>query len=314
MPRAIWSGAISFGLVAVPVKLHPATEQKDIQFHQFKEGTQQRIKYKRVAEDSGREVEFEDIVKGYEVEKGKFVIVTPEELEGVAPERTKTIEIEDFVQLAEIDPIYFEKAYYLEPQGEAGAEKAYALLLKAMESEEMVAVGRFVMRTKEYLVTIRPKDDVLMLETMFFPDEIRATDEIEGLPVKGRVTDREMAMARQLIDSLATEWDASKYHDQYRERVLKLIRDKAKGKEVVLPEAPTPTKVADLMEALRQSIEATRKGERPAAGGGADGSRKATRRSTAAKRSAAKRSSAKRTAGSRSSGRGTHREARKKAS
>jgi DNA end-binding protein Ku len=312
MPRAIWSGAISFGLVAVPVKLHPATEQKDIQFHQFKEGTQQRIKYKRVAEDSGREVDFEDIVKGYEVEKGKFVIVTPEELEGVAPERTKTIEIEDFVQLAEIDPIYFEKAYYLAPQGEAGAEKAYALLLKAMESEEMVAVGRFVMRTKEYLVTIRPKDEVLMLETMFFPDEIRATDEIEGLPVKGRVTDRELRMARQLIDSLATEWDASKYHDQYRERVLKLIKDKAKGKEVVLPEAPTPTKVADLMEALRQSIEATKKGVRPASP--ADGRRKATRRSTAAKRSAAKRSSAKRTAASRSGGRGTHRETRKKAS
>jgi DNA end-binding protein Ku len=303
VPRAIWSGAISFGLVAVPVKLHPATEQKDIQFHQFKEGTQQRIKYKRVAEDSGREVDFDDIVKGYEVEKGKFVIVTPEELEGVAPERTRTIEIEDFVQLAEIDPVYFEKAYYLAPQEEAGAEKAYALLRKAMESEEMVAVGRFVMRTKEYLVTIRPKDDVLMLETMFFPDEIRATDEIEGLPVKDGVTERELRMARQLIDSLATEWDPSKYHDQYRERVLKLIRDKAKGKEVVLPEAPTPTKVADLMEALKQSIEATKKGERPAASSSTDGGRKPTRRS-----------SATRTATSRPRGRGTHREARKKAS
>jgi DNA end-binding protein Ku len=278
MARAIWSGAISFGLVAVPVKLHPATEQKDIQFHQFKEGTQQRIRYKRVAEDSGREVDYEDIVKGYEVEKGKFVIVTPEELEGVAPERTKTIEIEDFVQLADIDPIHFEKAYYLAPGGEAGAEKAYALLLRAMESEDMVAVGRFVMRTKEYLVTIRPRDDVLVLETMYFPDEIRAADEVENLPVKARVNDREQRMARQLIDSLATEWDPSKYHDQYRERVLKLIRDKAKGKEVVLPEAPTPTKVADLMEALRQSIEATKKGERERPSGGARRTRTGTSR------------------------------------
>src|SRR5438093_4230828 len=142
--RAIWSGAVSFGLVAVPVKLYPATEQKDIQFHQFKEGTRQRIRYKRVSEQTGREVQFEDIVKGYEVEKGKFVIVTPEELEGVAPEKSRTIEIEDFVPLDEIDPIYFEKTYYLAPEDEAGPKKAYALLLEAMKKEEQVAIGRFV--------------------------------------------------------------------------------------------------------------------------------------------------------------------------
>ena len=264
MARAIWSGAISFGLVAVPVKLYPATEQKDIRFHQFKEGTQQRIRNKRVSEDTGREVDYQDIVKGYEVDKGKFVIVTPEELEGVAPEKSRTVEIEDFVPLEEIDPIYYEKTYFLAPEDEAGAKKAYALLLEAMKKEGQVAIGRFVMRTKEYLAAIRPMDGILALETMYFPDEIRDASEVENVPVRAKAGEREVKMARQLIGSLATSWDPKKYHDEYRERVLKLIRDKAKGKEVVLREAPEPSKVADLMEALRQSIEATKKGERPA--------------------------------------------------
>src|SRR5436190_22304536 len=251
MPRAIWSGAISFGLVAVPVKLYPATEQRDIRFHQFKEGTRQRIRNKRVSEQTGREVEYEDIVKGYEAEKGKYVIVTPDELASVAPEKTRTIEIEDFVDLSDIDPIYFEKTYYLAPEDEAGAKKAYALLLKAMEDESKVAIGRFVMRTKEYLAAIRPMDGILALETMFFPDEIRQASEVENVPVRARAGERELKMAKQLIGSLATEWDPKRYHDEYRERVLKLIRDKAKGKEVVLPEGgPAETKVKDLMDAL----------------------------------------------------------------
>jgi DNA end-binding protein Ku len=279
MARAIWSGAVSFGLVAVPVKLYPATEQQDIRFHQFKDGTQQRIRYKRVSEQTGREVAYEDIVKGYEVEKDNFVIVTPEELEAAAPEKTRTIEIEDFVDLGDIDPIYYEKTYYLAPEDQAGAEKAYALLLKAMKDEGKVGIGRFVMRTKEYLAAIRPMDGILALETMFFPDEIRQSSEVENVPVRARAAERELKMAKQLIGSLATDWDPKRYHDEYRERVLKLIRDKAKGREIVLPEAPTETKVRDLMEALRASIEATKKGERPieagaeqddAAGEGAD--------------------------------------------
>ena len=264
MARAIWSGAISFGLVAVPVKLYPATEQKDIRFHQFKEGTRQRIRNKRVSEQTGREVDYQDIVKGYEVEKGKFVIVTPEELEGVAPEKSRTIEIQDFVPLEDIDPIYFEKTYYLAPEDEAGAKKAYALLMEAMRREGQVAIGRFVMRTKEYLAAVRPMNGILALETMYFPDEIRQASEVDNVPVRAKAGERELKMARQLIGSLATSWDPKRYHDEYRERVLKLIRDKAKGKEVVLPEAPEPSKVADLMDALRQSIEATKKGERPA--------------------------------------------------
>jgi DNA end-binding protein Ku len=292
MARAIWSGAISFGLVAVPVKLFPATEQKDIRFHQFKEGTQQRIRNKRVSEETGREVDYQDIVKGYEVEKGKFVIVTPEELEGVAPEKSRTIEIEDFVPLDEIDPIYFEKTYYLAPEDEAGAKKAYALLLEAMKKEGQVAIGRFVMRTKEYLAALRPMDGILTLETMYFPDEIRDASEVENVPVRTKAGEREVKMARELIGSLATSWDPKRYHDQYRERVLKLIRDKAKGKEVVLPEAPGPSKVADLMEALRQSIEATKKGQRPAeAKAAASGSR--TAKGSSKKASSARKSTQK---------------------
>jgi DNA end-binding protein Ku len=262
--RAIWSGAISFGLVAVPVKLFPATEQQDIRFHQFKEGTRQRIRNKRVSERTGREVDYDDIVKGYEVEKGKFVVVTPEELEGVAPEKTRTIDIEAFVDLADIDPIYYEKTYYLAPADEAGAERAYALLLRAMEDEGKVAIGSFVMRTKEYLAAIRPVDDILALETMYFADEIRETSEIENVPVRTRVNASQLKMAKQLIGSLASEWDPRSYHDEYRERVLKLIRDKAKGKEIVFPEAEETPKVADLMEALRQSIEGTKQAKRPA--------------------------------------------------
>jgi len=269
--RAIWSGTVSFGLVSVPVKLYPATEQKDIAFHQFKEGTDQRIRYKRVAENSGREVDYEDIVKGYEVDKGEYVIVTPEELESVAPEKTRSIEIEAFVDLAEIDPVYYEKTYFLAPGSDAGAQRAYALLLKAMEGEGKVAIGRFVMRTKEYLAAIRPMEDALVLETMFFPDEVRALDEVEGVPVRARTNEGQLKMARQLIGSMAVAWDPSQYHDEYRERVLKLIRDKAKGKEVVLPKAAEPAKVADLMEALRQSIEATKKGERPSAAASGNG-------------------------------------------
>jgi DNA end-binding protein Ku len=284
MARAIWSGAISFGLVAVPVKLYPATEQKDIRFHQFKEGTGQRIRNKRVSEETGREVDYEDIVKGYEAEKGRFVIVTPEELESVAPEKTRTIEITDFVDLADIDPIYYEKSYYLAPEDEAGAKKAYALLLKAMQDEGKVAIGRFVMRTKEYLAAIRPMDGILVLESMFFPDEVRGRSEIPNVPVRAKADDRQMKLARHLINSLATEWQPTRYHDEYRERVLKLIRDKAKGKEVVLPEAgPAQTKVKDLMEALQASIEATKKGRRPAQAAG-NGRRRAaaagTRRTT----------------------------------
>jgi DNA end-binding protein Ku len=258
MPRAIWSGAISFGLVTVPVKLYSATEQKDVRFHQFQEGTGQRIRYKRVAEDSGEEVEYADIVKGYEIDKGRYVIVTPDELEAVEPTKSRTIDIEDFVDLDAIDPVYWEKTYYLGPAEDVGAEKPYALLHHAMRTTSKVAIARFVMRTKQYLATIRPLGDILAVETMYFPDEIRDPADVDNLPDKLEVGDRELAMAEQLVDSLASDWEPSRYRDTYRERILDLIERKAEGEEVVVEPQEEAPQVADLMEALRASVEASR--------------------------------------------------------
>ena len=252
MPRAIWSGSISFGLVNVPVKLYSATESKDIHFNQFQEGTGKRIHNKRVAEGTGREVEYEDIVKGYELKAGKYVLVTPEELESVEPGKTRTIEIEDFVDLAEIDPIYFEKSYYLAPAGEA--KKSYALLREAMERANRVAIGRFVMRTKQYLAAIRPSGKVLVLETMFFGDEVRDTKDLD-LPGKVKLSPRELEIADRLIDSLTVEFKPGQYKDTYRERVMNLIKRKQKGEDIVIEEREETTdKATDLMAALEASI------------------------------------------------------------
>jgi DNA end-binding protein Ku len=294
MARAIWSGSISFGLVSIPVKLYSATDPQDVQFHQLQKNTGQRVRNKRVAEESGREVDYEDIVKGYEVSKGEYVIVTPEELESVEPTRSKSIEIEDFVDLDDIDPIYFEKTYYLAPEKGAGAEKAYALLREALSKSNKIAVGRFVLRTKEYLAAIRPMDDVLVLETMYFADEIRdAKKEIKELPAKAAVSKRELDMAMQLVESQAGDWDPMKYEDRYRASVLKLIRAKAKGKDIVVEKEAEPERVSDLMEALRQSVESARQ---RTSSGGSSASKRTTARTT--KKSTAKttkKSTAKRT-------------------
>ena len=263
MARAIWSGSISFGLVNVPVKLFSATEQKDVSFHQFQEGTGQRIRYRRVAEESGEEVDYADIVKGYEVEKGRHVLVTPEELESVDPGRTRTIEIEDFVDLAEIDPIYYEKSYYLAPAEGSGAEKPYALLLQGMEESGKVAIGRFVLRTKQYLAAIRPAGGVLVLETMYFADEVRDPSvDVDGVPVDGvELSDRERAIAGQLIESLSSAWEPERYADTYRQRVLELIERKAEGEDVVIePAGADEGEVVDLMAALEASVAAARQG------------------------------------------------------
>jgi DNA end-binding protein Ku len=257
MPRAIWSGTISFGLVNVPVKLHTATEEKDIHFHQFAEGSGDRIRIKRVSEETGREVEFKDIVKGYEVSKGKFVIVTPEELESVDPGPRRTIEIEDFVDLDEIDPIYFVKTYYLAPDAGEGAKKAYALLRKAMRESNRVAIGRFVMRTKQYLVALRPMEDVLTLTTLYFSDEVRPAKDLD-IPGAVKVGTREMDIAMRLIDSLTTTWKPERYDDTYRARVLKLVKDKAKGKEIVVEPEEKPAQVHDLLAALEASVKEAR--------------------------------------------------------
>ena len=273
MPRAIWTGSISFGLVNVPVKLYSAVEQKDISFHQFEEGSGARIRYKRVSEKSGREVPYEKIVKGYEVSKGNFVIVTPEELEEAEPESTRTIDVGDFVDLDEIDPIYYERTYYLAPEGSKGAQKAYTLLLEAMERKQKVGIGKFVMRTKQYLAAVRPLEGVLALSTMVFGDEVRDAKDIKELSAakKGDVGDREIKMAAQIIDSLSVEWDPSRYHDTYREKVLEIIERKAEGEDIVTQAADRKeAEVVDLMAALEASLAAAKKGKKPELPGSSD--------------------------------------------
>jgi len=265
-PRAIWSGSISFGLVNVPVKLYSAVKQKDVHFNQLEESTGAHIKYKRVSEKTGKEVDYEKIVKGYEVAKGKYVTVSPEELQSVAPDKTRTVDIEDFVELADIDPIYYEKTYYLAPDGE-GAAKAYGLLLKAMETQERVAIGRFVMRTKEYLCAIRPYDGILALETMYFPDEVVSKKDVPGIPERrSSVGEKELKIATSLIDSLTTEFKPKAYKDTYREAVLDLIDKKAKGEDIVMPEeTEQKAEVVDLLAALEASVEAAKKKKKPKA-------------------------------------------------
>lgn len=259
MARAIWSGAVSFGLVNVPIRLYSATSSKDVSFRELQEGTGKRIRHRRVAEGTDDEVDYEDVVKGYEVGEDRYVTLTQEELEAAEPERSRTIEIEDFVDLADIDPIYFQKTYYLGPQ--EGAEKPYALLRRAMEETAKVGIARFVFRTKEHLAAIRPIDGLLGVETMFFADEIRGADEVGGAPVKEDVTDRELQMARQLIESMASDWEPERYRDTHRGRLLDLIERKAEGEEVVVPEGEgEPAEVVDLMAALQRSVEAARGG------------------------------------------------------
>ncbi len=197
-------------------------------------------------------------MKGYEVEKGRFVIVTPEELESVEPRKSRTIEIEDFVDLDEIDPVFFDKTYYLGPAGDVGAEKPYALLHRALADARKVAVARFVMRTKEYLAVIRPIGDLLGLETMYFPDEVRDASAVEGAPVEVELSDRELGIAQQLVDSMTAEWEPDRYADTYRVRLLELIEAKAQGEEIVTEAEAAPAPVGDLMAALEASVQRAR--------------------------------------------------------
>jgi DNA end-binding protein Ku len=257
MPRSIWGGAISFGLVNVPVKLVSAVSQKDVRFHQLESTTKTRVKQKRVSADTGEEVPYENIIKGYEVAPDQFVAIAPEELETLDPKKTKSIDIEDFVNLDQIDPIYFERPYYLVP--DTGGAKPYALLVQAMKESGMVAIARMVMRTKQYLVALRAVDDALVLETLYYADEVVDPDELEGIPHDVEISDRELKIARQLIESLASEFEPERYRDEYRERVLDLIEKKAEGQEIVLqPQTEEPAQVVDLMAALEASLAAVK--------------------------------------------------------
>jgi DNA end-binding protein Ku len=265
MPRSIWGGAISFGLVNVPVKLVSAVSPKDVRFHQLEAKSNARIRQKRVSAETGDEVAFDDIVKGYEIAPDQYVTITPEELETLDPKATKSIDIEDFVNLDQIDPVYYERSYYLVP--DAGGAKAYALLVQAMKESGMIAIARMVLRTKQYLVALRALDDVLVIETLYFNDEVIDPDELDGVPHDVDVSDRELKIARQLIESLATEFEPDRYRDEYRERVLDLIEKKAEGQEIVLqPQTEEPAQVVDLMAALEASLAAVKdaKDEPPA--------------------------------------------------
>jgi len=285
MPRSIWSGAISFGLVNVPVKLYSAVSRKTVRFNQLNKDTGNRIQQKRVDPETGDEVSYEQIVKGYEITKDRYVIITPEELDALDPERTRTIDIEDFVDLDEIDPVYYDHPYYLVP--DKGAAKAYGLLLGAMEQAGKVAIARVVIRSKEQLVAIRPSSDVLLMETMIFHDEVVPSEDIEDLPEgkELKVSDRELKMAHQLIDSLTAEFDPSRYHDEYREKVIELIERKASGEEIaVQPEAPQPARVPDLMAALEASLSAVK--DKDKGKGSSDGNGKAeTKKSSSGSKS-----------------------------
>ncbi len=285
MPRAIWSGSISFGLVNIPVKLYSAVSRKNVQFNQLDARSNARVKQKRVSADTGEEVPWEQIVKGYELPGGSYVVVTDEELAALDPKSVRTIDIDEFVDLSEIDPIFYDSPYYLVPDKSG---KPYALLARAMEEEGKVGIAHFVMRTKPYLAAVRPKDGKLLLSTMVYADEINdpasipEIEELEGI----ELDEKELTMARQLIETLETDFEPEKFHDTYREAVLDLIERKAEGEEFVAPAASAePEKVVDLMAALEKSVAAAKDARKrhPASSNGGSG-RKAAKKKAAAKR------------------------------
>lgn len=282
MARAIWSGSISFGLLNVPVRMYSAVARRSIALREIRESDSARIKHRRFAEGTDEEVPYDEIIKAYELTPGQYVPLTKEEMEALAPEKTRAIDVSDFVDLDEIDPMYFDSPYYLGPAD--GAEKAYGLLAKAMAASGKVAIARFVLRNKEHLAAIRSNGDVLTLTTMRFADEVVPAKELEIVPEKAqKPAKREQEMAEQLIDSLSTDFDPTAYHDEYREQLLKLIEKKAEGKEIVAAdtEAPKATKAPDLMAALEESIAA-------AQGKGAKPKSKTSRQKSAAKATSAK--------------------------
>jgi DNA end-binding protein Ku len=259
VPRSIWTGAISFGLVNVPVKLYSAVSSKSVRFHQLHAEDGGRVRQKRVCTIDGDEVSFEEIVKGYELGPDRYVVITPEELEALDPKASRTIDIEDFVAIDDIDPIFFDHPYYLAPA--TGAAKSYRLLLDAMRESGRAGIARVVMRQKQYLCALRATDDgVIAMSTMNYGDEVVSPETLDELDAaeEAETTDRELTMARQLIDSLSSDWEPDKYHDTYRERVLELIERKAAGEEIAVQPAEEPAPVPDLMAALEASLAAVK--------------------------------------------------------
>jgi len=284
MPRSVWKGTLSFGLVAIPVSLYPATEAKDVRFHLFdREG--RRVRYRRVvetgpslgepgeddlepeptAEDHGdlaeEEVAYQDLVRGYEVEPETYVFLETQEVERARPSPSRVIDLEHFVRLEEIDPVYFEKAYYVVPG--PGAEKSYALLVRALAETGRVGIGRFVLRTKPHLVALRPMEGVLALETLYFGDEVRdAAPLVSGLG-RDAVTRREVDISKQLVEVLAMDWDPSQYADEYREELMRMISERTPERIEEEPSAEPGSRIEDLMDALRRSVEQAKAGRKP---------------------------------------------------
>jgi DNA end-binding protein Ku len=290
MPRAIWSGAISFGLVNVPVKLYSATSPKTVRFNQLNAKTGARIKQKRVDASTGEEVAYEDIVKGYELAPERYVLIEPEELDALDPKATHTIDVEAFVNLDEIDPIYYDSSYYLAPS--PGGARPYRLLLEALAAEQKVAIAKVVLRSKQQLCALRPVGDVITLSTMMWGDEVNSADDLDGLDAAEPASEKELTMARQLIGMQAASFDPKDYQDEYRERVLRLIEQKANGEEITPPpaqeaDAPAP----DLMAALEASLAAVRSGTSDVPGParpGTEATAKRTQTKAKAKTTAAK--------------------------
>ena len=254
--RAIWKGAISFGLVTIPVGLYSATENRRPKFKMLRETDHSPIRFKRVAESDGEEVQWDQIVKGFEVDKDRYVVFTDEELQAATETGTsKLVDVVQFVSAEEIDPIHFQKSYYLAP--EATGVKAYRILLQALKDKDRVGLAKVAIREREHLASLRAIGNVLVLETMFWPDEIRVPD-FEELGEDLEVRDEELQMAEMIIDNLTTEFEPSAWTDESREAVEELARKKIEGEEIVAPEAPEPTKVVDLLDALKASVEATK--------------------------------------------------------
>jgi DNA end-binding protein Ku len=287
----MWKGAISFGLVTIPVAVYPATEEKSLKFNQLHDEDQGRIRYKRVCAVDGEEVDFEHIVKGYEVEKDRYVIITDEDLDAVPVESSRAIDIQQFVDLDEIDPILFKKSYYLVPD-ETGA-RAYALLRKALAEEGKVGIAKVSFRDKEHLAALRFKDKVFVLETMYWPDEIRAA-EFDTVVAGEKVRDNEVEMAKALIENLTEAWNPEAFKDEYREAMLEIVEKKIAGEPIEAPAEAAPARVVDLMEALKASVAAAKE-KTPSSGGAA---KRRTAKKTTAKRATAK-SAAKKPAATR---------------
>jgi DNA end-binding protein Ku len=289
MPRAIWTGAISFGLVTVPVKMYSAVDRKTVRFHQLSGKTGARVAQKRVDPQTDEEVPYQDIVKGYEIAPDRYVTIEPGELDSLEPKKTKTIEIEEFVELAQIDPIYYDHPYYLAP-GTGGA-KPYRLLLEAMEETGKVAIARVVIRSKEQLVAVRPMGVALGMATMLFPDEVLPPDRLDEVveASKAKTTKREVDIAKQLIDSLAADFEPAKFRDTYRDEVLAMIERKAEGKEIAVqpPAEEVRAPAPDLMSALKASLDAVR------GAGDGNGAAKPKPKKPAARKAAAKKAPAK---------------------